>query len=126
VLRFDCNTDFTIVERVGNLQIRVGVVTTVSTTKTSNCTAFPDRGLPAVFRGSKSSEIRGREYDVLSGGELRTLSSALADVTTNPVMATANSAVLATVLVSLCIIIMSSYLGIAWLVELGWPAEPGR
>jgi hypothetical protein len=87
--------------------------TTVSTTKTSNCTAFPAWGLPAAFIGSKSSATTGREYEVVSGGELRTLSSAIEGVGKPPVAATARSAAQATVRASLhnasCFIVISSH-----------------
>src|SRR6516164_576152 len=51
--------------------------TTVSTTKTSNCTGFPGSAVPAAVKGSKSSATAGREYEFVSGGELRRSSSAL-------------------------------------------------
>jgi hypothetical protein len=74
-------------------QIRIGVVTTEKLTPAAS------PAVPAVLPKVKSSGTIGREYDVVSGGELRTSSSALADVTTKPVMPRAKSAVLARVLV---------------------------
>jgi hypothetical protein len=46
-----------------------------------------------VFKGSRSSGIKGREYDIVSGGELRTLLSAFGDATTNPAIAKVTIAV---------------------------------
>jgi len=60
--------------------VKLGLVlfTTVSTTKTAKSLGF---ALPRVFKGSKSFGSTGREYELVSFGALRTLSSAVANVT---------------------------------------------
>src|SRR6516162_1846942 len=87
--------------------------TTVSTTKTLNCNALAASAVPAVLKGSRSSAITGREYELVSGGELRMSSSALEGVDTLPAAGRAKHAAHATVRASLhsasCFIVVSSH-----------------
>jgi hypothetical protein len=89
--------------------------TTVSTTKTSNCTALAASAVPAVLKGSRSSAITGLEYELVSGGALRMSSSALEGTDTPPAARRAKHAAHATVRASLhsasCFIVVSSHKG---------------
>src|SRR6516162_11882550 len=87
--------------------------TTVSTTETLNCTVLAASAVPAVLKGSRSSAITGREYELVSGGELRMSSSALEGVDTLLAARRAKHAAHATVRASLhsvsCFIVVSSH-----------------
>jgi len=75
-----------------NRKLGLVLSTTVSTTVKLMPAASP--AAPAVFPSVKSSGTTGLEYNAVSGGELRMLSSASTDVT-NPVMPKAKSTALA-------------------------------